>query len=963
MKSSGLTQYISGFIVASLLIFLFFQSQIDNTRHEKTLIELLTLMENDSQLRQQIIELHIGHKKNYGGLVAHQQNISQIMRKLLTPDSPLFIDSSALASSQLGKLQQSLAQRFDAIETFKSENAVLRNSLYFLPKQIQDLVQTIQADPQLERTDKLEAQALLYRLNSEVLLLDSEIDNDYPAFDRSLTPLQQDLSFILDDYIPKVQKIITQARLISRLQQSLTPITRQASSSSTARLTSQLYDQYNADFSTLETQANQYRIWLFIVSMALLLYLAYTFLRLQKTSLKLADSIQELEFHKYAIDEHAIVSITDVKGRILYANQKFCDISQYSRDELVGHNHRIVRSDVHDNAYFKEMWKTIANGKIWHGVFANRAKDGSIYWVDSTVLPRIGRNGKPYQYIGIRTDITAQKKAEQEVQLLARFPAENPDPVMRVDHQGKLLFANHTSNILLKHWRIGLHDAIPDKWIHIILRVLLNNEQEEHEVRIDNVYFSIIFSPIQSEQYVNLYARDISAIKRAEKHLNYQATHDLLTSLSNRYAFEMRLEDTLVETRQHHITSILLYIDLDQFKIVNDTCGHIAGDELLRQVSHLFEESIRDSDILARLGGDEFGIILNNCELQYGEEIAAKILTRLHDFRFLWDDKSFAIGASIGLVEIDQHSDSIVTLMGDADVACYAAKDAGRNRLQVFRNDQAIAQQRDEIQWASRIPAALSQNQFELFCQLIKPLNPNPDSKRHYELLIRLRGDNGELIPPGAFIPAAERYNLMHSIDFWVVTHAIETLGKHLQKYPQSDIRIGINLSGQSIGNEHLLDYIPQLIEQFALDPAFVTFEITETAAISNLTAAVAFIRQLKENGHYFALDDFGSGLSSFSYLKNLPVDFLKIDGAFVKDILQDPIDAAMVQAINQIGHVMNIGTIAEFVENAEVETRLKLIGIDYAQGYHIEKPRPFSEVLEQDAQLFEPDNSQLASE
>jgi diguanylate cyclase (GGDEF)-like protein/PAS domain S-box-containing protein len=682
--------------------------------------------------------------------------------------------------------------------------------------------------------------------------------------------------------------------------------------------------------------------------------MAITFFRLQKASTELAESLKELEFHKYAIDEHAIVSITDVKGTILYANKKFCAISQYSHDELIGQNHRIVKSDLHDDAYFKDMWRTIAHNNIWHGVFANRAKDGSIYWVDSTVLPRIGHDGKPYQYIGIRTDITAQKKAEQKVQLLARFPAENPDPVMRVDEQGTLVFANSASKIILGHWQIQLNDRLPDDWRNIILRTLLNGESEEHELKISNIYYSILFTPIQSEQYINLYAHDISAIKHAEKHLNYQATHDLLTSLNNRYAFEMELEDTLIETQQSGSSSILLYIDLDQFKIVNDTCGHIAGDELLRQISHLFEEAVRDSDILARLGGDEFGIILNKCELAYGEQIAADILNNLRGFRFLWGDKSFEVGASIGLVEINSQSDSIVTLMGDADVACYAAKDAGRNRLQVFRNDRAVAQHQEEIQWASRIPTALSQNQFELFAQLIKPLSPTTDSKRHYELLIRLRDENGELIPPGAFIPAAERYNLMQSIDFWVVTQSIEMLGRHIQNFPDSNLRIGVNLSGQSIGNEHLLDYIPELLQKYALDPAFVTFEITKTAAISNLTTAIKFIHQLKQNGHFFALDYFGSVLSSFSYLKNLPVDFLKIDGAFVKDILHDPIDAAMVQAINQIGHVMNIGTIAEFVENEEVEKRLKLIGIDYAQGYHIERPRPFAEVLEQDALNFQ---------
>ncbi|MCK5664657.1 MAG: EAL domain-containing protein, partial [Thiotrichaceae bacterium] len=370
-------------------------------------------------------------------------------------------------------------------------------------------------------------------------------------------------------------------------------------------------------------------------------------------------------------------------------------------------------------------------------------------------------------------------------------------------------------------------------------------------------------------------------------------------------------------------------------------------DELLRQISTIFTTIIRDSDTLARLGGDEFGIILNNCDMQHGELIANNILSALYEFRFLWEDNSFEIGASIGLVEITSHGDSTVGLLGHADIACYAAKDAGRNQLKVYQQDHVISKRKDEMQWASIIPTALAENKFTLYAQLIKPLNTDISSHSHYEILIRLKQDKGTIVPPGAFIPAAERYGLMNSIDLWVINQSLQKIGAFNNLFPDTPLKIAINLSGQSIGNKQLVEYITTLFEKYAIDASHITFEITETSAITNLSTAIKFIKKLKILGCKFALDDFGSGLSSFAYLKNLPVDFLKIDGAFIKDILDDPIDEAMVQSISQIGHVMNIRTIAEFVENSAIEQRLSQMNVDFVQGYGIEKPRPLDDIIQ----------------
>ncbi len=683
-----------------------------------------------------------------------------------------------------------------------------------------------------------------------------------------------------------------------------------------------------------------------MIAFMMLVIVAMMFFKLKQTSQKLENSLIDLEFQKFAIDQHSIVSITDIEGRIIYANDRFCQVSQYSREELLGQNHRIINSGIHDQAFFQNLWKTIARGQKWHGVIANRAKDGSIYWVDSTILPRLDSQGDPYQYIGIRTDITAQKEAENHASLLARFPAENPEPVMRLDAQGTLLYANPSSTPICDHWQVQPGDHVPDSWMLVCNRVLAEQLHETYELTIDHRHYSLLFTPINSENYVNLYARDITQIKQAEEDLNYQATHDPLTQLLNRFAFESHLQTSVELAQNKNINSILLYVDLDQFKIVNDTCGHVAGDELLRQISNTFDDNMRDSDVLARLGGDEFGIILHNCDVKHGEQFAQKILQIINDFRFLWDDKSFEIGASIGLVAIQTDCDSVVSLMGKADIACYAAKDSGRNRLQIYQQDKAIEQRQDEMHWVTMIPKALAENRFLLYAQLIKPLNKSGNNPAHYELLMRLQNENGDIIPPGAFIPAAERYGLMHSLDMWVISSAFAQMQKFNRLNVSQPIHISINLSGHSLGNEHFLDYIPDMLKQHDIDASTITFEITETCAISNLSAAIKFISQLKTQGCKFALDDFGSGLSSFAYLKNLPVDYLKIDGAFVKDILEDPIDAAMVQSINQIGHVMNIKTIAEFVENEQIEKHLARINIDYAQGYGIEKPRPLTEIL-----------------
>lgn len=439
---------------------------------------------------------------------------------------------------------------------------------------------------------------------------------------------------------------------------------------------------------------------------------------------------------------------------------------------------------------------------------------------------------------------------------------------------------------------------------------------------------------------------DVGHARKLARQLSYQATHDALTGLYNRRAFEEQLKDALESAREDDREHALCYLDLDQFKVVNDTCGHIAGDEMLKQLAHLLQSKVREADVLSRLGGDEFGILLRYCTLDQARAIAEDLRRSVRDFRFVCEDHSFETGISVGVVSINGQTHNLTEVQSAADVACYAAKEGGRNRVHVYvPDDRELQQRQGEMRWVSRIHKAMSEDRFMLYCQPILPVDPESTLAPHYEILLRIQGEDGQEVPPMAFIPAAERYNLMPMIDRWVVQNVLRNVGR-LPNSLRSAIWT-INVSGRSLGDEEFLQVVSEEIAAADIPGERICFEITETAAIANLRRASRFIKMLRARGCKFALDDFGSGLSSFAYLKNLEVDYLKIDGGFVRDIATDEIDRAMVEAINNVGHVMQIRTIAEFVENREILAVLRTLGVDYAQGYGIAKPRPFLALLE----------------
>ncbi|MDH5355750.1 MAG: EAL domain-containing protein, partial [Gammaproteobacteria bacterium] len=609
--------------------------------------------------------------------------------------------------------------------------------------------------------------------------------------------------------------------------------------------------------------------------------------------------------------------------------------------------------------------------------FEFRFKAGDSYrYVRISGTPRFDSDGKFQGYRGTGSDITQSKMAELEIiETKAALEEQSTrlqgivdnvsNGIVTIDELGIVESFNPTAqkmfgysavevigenvSILMPEPDSGQHDVYLQNYLRTgeakisgigpreVTALHKNGKPFPVELRVSEMYIG------DRRHFVGVLA-DITARKRSEEKLRYQASHDDLTRLINRSEFERRAGRLLSTTQQDKSQHALCFMDIDQFKIVNDTCGHVAGDELLRRLSQLLQTVVRHRDTLARLGGDEFGVLIEHCSLEQAQRVAEALRQNIEKFQFSWEGQPFRIGVSIGLVEINETTTNLTELLKQADAACYMAKDLGRNRIHTyFPEDVELARRLGQMHWVSGINQALEEDRFCLYAQAIMPLGGGTD--QHYELLLRMLNERGEIIPPSAFLPAAERYDLISLIDAWVVRNALKLLADN-PEFLQRVHFITINLSGPSMSSEEFLEAVYSQIKAAGIDPGKICFEVTETAAISNLSAAVTFIKTLKKIGCYFALDDFGSGLSSFGYLKQLPVDYLKIDGMFVKDMVENPIDHAMVKSINDIGQVMGMKTIAEFVENDQIIEKLGEIGVNYVQGYGVEKPRPFVELL-----------------
>jgi diguanylate cyclase (GGDEF)-like protein/PAS domain S-box-containing protein len=543
------------------------------------------------------------------------------------------------------------------------------------------------------------------------------------------------------------------------------------------------------------------------------------------------------------------------------------------------------------------------------------------------------------------------------------------DGVITTDVDGSIAYMNPAAEHMT-HWKNEQAAGLP---LAALFNLLDENDQKDSSTLIEHILggklgggsenskliqrldgstvsVALVGSPIRTEGKVSgavLVLHDMTQERQYIANLSWQATHDALTGLANRREFEYRLELALNGLAQKPGRHAVMFLDLDQFKLVNDTSGHAAGDELLRHICALLQQGIREGDTLARLGGDEFGILLEHCPPEAAEKIAEGLRQTVETLHFVWKGRPFVTTISVGLVHISDVPTTLETSLRAADMACYMAKEKGRNRVQVYHDDDSELSTRfGEMAWIQRLHMALEDNRFCLYSQEIAALSRDAGhSNGHVEILLRLRDESGRMILPDSFIPAAERYGMMTTLDRWVVQNVFKIIADCLNDNHRTGpmATCAINLSGTSIGDDAFLEYLRQQFQIYAIPPELICFEITETSAIANLGSAIRFINELKSLGCRFSLDDFCAGMSSFAYLKHLPVDFLKIDGSFVKDMLDDPVNRAMVEVINHIGHVMGKQTIAEFVESPQIEQALLEIGVDYAQGYVIERPQLFT--------------------
>ncbi len=605
--------------------------------------------------------------------------------------------------------------------------------------------------------------------------------------------------------------------------------------------------------------------------------------------------------------------------------------------------------------------------------------DGSEHWLAAKAHVFTNASGEPDRTLGIIWDVTEHQLREimiAERKELAEVTLSSiGDGVITTDPQGKTRYLNRmaeqltgwttqlalgldiwqTMPLVEEHTGLALeHVAI--KCLH--QRQAIGASMHTELVTRDGRHLAIedTAAPIWSRDGEILGAvvvfRDVSHERKLTQQLSWQATHDHLTGLINRRQFEHLVADALHASKEQGHVHALLYLDLVQFKVINDTCGHSAGDLLLQLLAKLLQSQMRDSDILARLGGDELGVLLPHCPMEHARQIGEQLRQSIRDFHFAWDNRSYELGVSIGMVEINQDSKSLSELLIAADQACYLAKEQGRNRIHVYQEaDVMLAQRHGEMLWISRLNEAFEQQYFRLYAMPIVHLHDEPES--HDEVLLRIRNGKGDLILPGAFIPAAERYDMMISIDRWViraVCHHIQTVRDSLppvealiDSVRRAPALYSINLSGMSLADTGLQRYITEQLVHYAIAPEQICFEITETAVIANLPKAQVFMHKLKALGCRFSLDDFGAGFSSFGYLKALPVDYLKIDGVFVRDIATNAINRAMVKAINEVGHVMGLKTVAEYVENDDTLAVIRELGVDYAQGYAVGHLRPLT--------------------
>ncbi|MEW6118706.1 MAG: EAL domain-containing protein [Pseudomonadota bacterium] len=669
--------------------------------------------------------------------------------------------------------------------------------------------------------------------------------------------------------------------------------------------------------------------------------------------------LTDLGEQQKALDSSAAVAEAALDGTITYVNELFCVLSGYTREELIGQNFRILNSGWHDRTYFENLWQTITAGRTWRGEICNRARDGRPFWMASTILPIKGEDGLPQKYLSIRFDVTQRKldeaALEHEKERWQVTLQSINDAVIVTDARNRVVYLNPSAESLLGS---ALEDAAGQPLRELMTLDRASSEEEmptcflasESPRRGKNgsarLYtrfgqiFAISYScaPLTGNGgFGAVYVlRDETEKKQLLDNLREMAFHDTLTRLPNRRAVEGRLARALRTARDLAEQHAFCYIDLDQFKLVNDTCGHAVGDSLLQDIAQTMRAALPNHAYLGRLGGDEFGLILFDTLPDEAMRVCRAVVQRIRDFRFEHKGRRFTLGACAGIASITREAASAGDIMVQADMACYRAKSEGSGRVMLYEADEVGFRRLEaEMGWAADFAHALEANQFLPYRQLIQPTSGN--GQPHYEVLIRWQR-NGVIEGPAKLLSALERYGQAPILDRWMVEAVISWLAAR----PDDNAVYFINLSGKTVADESFLDVVCSLLDHYGVPGARLGFEVTETAAVVNLEDAQRLIQGLRPRGCQFALDDFGRDASSFFYLKHLPADYLKIDGAFVRGMLTDSRDQAIVRSIAQLARDFGMHSIAEQVEDAGMMAMLNEIGVDYLQGYHIHRPEAF---------------------
>ncbi len=808
-----------------------------------------TLLTKHESLIESVLQVYGRSNKHYDNISDNIQDLRELQQQLYKSVRSSPLEEVRELTEIINLINKKLAQEIELIEDFKTHNALMLNSIMFLPRIGSAVLEEISPYMATERRDVRQ----LMNLTMQAHLLRSE--GRYKTAQGFLLNLEHRASQLSDE--------ATRKRLRNFCDHVTTVLDYSRST-----------DELLADYEIIE------------------------------------DEVDDL--------------INKILNRLLQLEQQ-----------------AINRIDIH-----KSILAIIALGLLFLATLA------FIKNFNSLKKLRIKEEERNLAYTTLndqseRTRITLESIADGVIttDIQGRIEYINPEAEKMTGWEKRLAKKEHIQNVAMvidEGTRHPIEDPVArclmlDEVIHISEKTILINKHSK-ELAIE-----LSVSPIRdyNNQTVGtvIAFRDVSVQRILKQELSWQATHDSLTGLSNRSQFEYQVDHIIAATNNTEKAHCLLFIDLDNFKIVNDTAGHIAGDEVLRNVSITLDSVIREADTLARLGGDEFGVLLENCQVEKGLEIANSIIEEINQRPFIWGDNQFHIGASIGLVSIDQNSQDINQILSSADLACYAAKDDGRNKVHIYHhNDEITGQRRSEMEQVSLIRKALDNQQLVLYRQAVFRTR-NTDDIYGYEILLRMQ-EEGEtnLLPPDEFIPAAERYNMMQDIDLYVIEHLFEYISECRSS---SSTRYFINLSGQSFNNAQLSSFIQKGLIKYDIDPDIIFFEITETAVISNMIRARHLIDELMKIGCHFSLDDFGTGLSSYAYLRYLPVEHLKIDGNFVRDMVHDTVNEAIVRSITELARSLELETVAEMVEDEETLQALKRIGVDYAQGYYTGLPEP----------------------